>query len=244
MLRVPLLFAAAFVALPAAPAGAEPAGPFVPPPFAATCTVHHFGEGVAPDPAALPDDPLCVEYDKRDITVDDGGAVAFALAEPARFAAAVPKCRYWQQDHWSIQTGDGETPLAAWDGSYWFDKGAGTGGVLARNFRVLGRPVGAEDVAAAIEPVSADLAAEIHRYGAEGGGGGAAFSLGGGDPTCAAPAPTTTTSAAPAVEAAASSAGGELPETGGHVRLLVALGGLAGAALALAARRTVGGREP
>ncbi len=54
------------------------------PPFAATCTVHEFGEGVAPPLSGIPDDPLCVEYAKRDITVTDGGAVRFLAAEPAR----------------------------------------------------------------------------------------------------------------------------------------------------------------
>ncbi len=67
------------------------------------CEVHRFGEGEVPDLAAYPDDPLCVDYAKRDITVADGGAIGFLVAEPARFVLALGKCRYWQQDHWSVQ---------------------------------------------------------------------------------------------------------------------------------------------
>ncbi len=81
---------------------ADPVTPYTDPLFAAQCTFHHFAEGEAPPPGGLPDDPLCVEYDKRDITATDGGAIRFLAAEPARFAVAVPKCRYWQQDHWSV----------------------------------------------------------------------------------------------------------------------------------------------
>jgi GMC oxidoreductase len=98
-----------------------PVQPYVAPPFAGQCSVHRFGEGVAPDPTAYPDDPLCVEYAKRDITVDNGGAIRFLLAEPTRFAIAVPKCQYWQQDHWSVQFSRGDVPVVRWDGSYWFE---------------------------------------------------------------------------------------------------------------------------
>src|SRR5437867_825051 len=102
---------------------ADPVAPYTDPLFAAECTVHHFAEGEAPPLDGLPDDPLCVEYDKRDITATDGGAIRFLAAEPARFAVAVPKCRYWQQDHWSVQVAPGTTSIVHWDGSYWFDKG-------------------------------------------------------------------------------------------------------------------------
>ena len=50
--------------------------------------MHHFRDGQAPDITAYPDDPLCVEYKKRDITADNGGAARFLAAEPSRFAIA------------------------------------------------------------------------------------------------------------------------------------------------------------
>src|SRR3954467_14474893 len=167
----------------AAPA---PPAPYADPPFAGKCHFRHFGEGVAPPPAGYPDDPLCVDYAKRDITVDNGGAVRFLAAEPARFAIAARACRYWQTDHWSAQIDRGFTAVVRWDGSYWFDRGRGTGAVLTRNFRVAGQPVGAAQAAALVGTVSPDAAAQIRRYGAgsHGAGGGMSFSLGGGDPTC------------------------------------------------------------
>jgi hypothetical protein len=168
----------------AAPAG--PPAPYVAPPFADTCTVHRFHEGEQPPLDGYGEDPFCVDYRKRDITVDNGGAVRFALAEPARFAAAGRKCRYWQQDHWSIQVDRGFTAVARWDGSYWYDRGRGVGAVLLKNFRVAGQPVGARQMAALVGTVSPAAAEQIRRYGAgsHGAGGGMSFSLGGGDPTC------------------------------------------------------------
>lgn len=169
----------------AAGASAAPAAPYQPPPFARQCHVRHFGEGVAPPVTGYPDDPLCVDYAKRDITVDNGGAVRFLLAEPARFAIAAKPCRYWQQDHWSVQLDRAYGAVVRWDGSYWFDKGRGIGGVLLRNFTVLGQPAGPTQAAAAVATVSPALAAAIRAYGAgPGGGGGMAFSLGGGQPGC------------------------------------------------------------
>src|SRR5919198_365589 len=86
---------------PARAIGADPLAPFVEPPFTSACgAIHHFGEGVAPPIDGCAFDPLCVEYEKRDITATNGGAIDFLAAEPARFAIAIPKCRYWQQDHW------------------------------------------------------------------------------------------------------------------------------------------------
>lgn len=171
------------------PAGAAAAGssppfaPYQPPSF--RCTFVHYGNGVAPDPAQVRQDPLCVEYDKRDITVSNGGAIRFLLAEPARFAAAVPKCQYWQVDHWSVQISPGNGPVLRWDGSYWFDKGRGTGAALLRNFSLAGQPVGAWQAAAVVDPLSPQLAASIRQYGAgPSGGGGASFALGGGSPQC------------------------------------------------------------
>jgi hypothetical protein len=167
----------------AAAAPAPPVTPYRSPPFA--CDFVHFGNGVAPDPADVPQDPFCVDYDKRDITVSDGGAARFLLAEPARFAAAVPKCQYWQRDHWSIQVSGSNGAIVRWDGSYWFDKGRGAGAALLRNFTLAGQPVGAWQAAAMVEVISPEVAALIRSYGAgPTGGGGAAFSLGADDLQC------------------------------------------------------------
>lgn len=157
--------------------------PYVDPPFRDQCVVHHYDEGEAP-PIDLPDDPLCVEYEKRDITASNGGAVRFLAAEPARFALALQKCRYWQQDHWRVQAQPGDTPIIGWDGSYWYDRVAGTGAAITRNFTVAGQPASPSQVAALIAPLDPDLAAVIDTYGAEGGGGGASFALGFNDPSC------------------------------------------------------------
>jgi hypothetical protein len=188
MLR-PLLALASAAALAAAStsyADPAPPAPYHDPPFAAKCHFRHFGEGVAPPPTGYPDDPLCVDYAKRDITVDNGGAVRFLAAEPARFAIAARACRYWQVDHWSVQVDRGFTAMVRWDGSYWYDRGRGIGGVLMRNFRVGGQPSGAQQAAALVATVSPPLAAQIRRYGKGSGrsGGGMSFQLGRGEPTC------------------------------------------------------------
>jgi len=167
-------------------AGHAQSPPFVDPPFAGLCIVHEFGEGQAPDLNGFPDDPLCVEYQKRDITVDNGGAVRFLAAEPARFAIAVNKCRYWQQDHWRGQVTDpGSGTVFGWDGSYWFDKGNGTGAARLRNFSVGGQPAGPSDVASLVAPFNPDMAQTINQYGeGPGGGGGSSFCTGAFDPQC------------------------------------------------------------
>lgn len=156
----------------AAAAGAPP-GPVVPyadPSFAAQCQWHRFGEGQAPDLTAYPDDPLCVEYAKRDITVDNGGAIRFLLAEPARFAIALPKCQYWQLDHWSVQFSRGDVPVVRWDGSYWFDKGTGQAAARLRHLTVGGQPASVAEAAALVRPVSPELAAFLDQYGHHGSG--------------------------------------------------------------------------
>lgn len=154
------------------------------PPFADDCQFHRFGEGEAPDLTAYPDDPLCVEYAKRNITVDNGGAVAFALAEPARFAIAAGKCQYWQLDHWSVQFSRGDVPVVRWDGSYWFDKGTGQAAGRLRHLTVGGQPAGIDEAAKLVAPVSPELAAHLETYGHDGSGlaadGGVPL-----DPTCA-----------------------------------------------------------
>ena len=189
MLRRTLVAASATLVAAASAAAAAPAppSPYSPPPFAKHCHFRHFGEGVAPPPSGYPDDPLCVDYAKRDITVDNGGAARFLAAEPARFAIAGKPCRYWQTDHWSVQIDRGFTAVVRWDGSYWWDRGRGLGGVLMAHFRVAGQPAGADQAAAAVATVSPTIAAYIRAYGAgaHGADGGSTFSLGGSDPTCA-----------------------------------------------------------
>ena len=178
--------AALTAAASAAAAAPTPPSPYTAPPFARHCHFRHFGEGVAPPASGYPDDPLCVDYAKRDITVDNGGALRFLAAEPARFAIAGKACRYWQLDHWSIQVDRGFTAIVRWDGSYWWDRGRGLGGVLMRNFSIAGQPAGADQAAAAVATVSPTVAAYIKAYGAGAheAGGGSTFGLGGGDPTC------------------------------------------------------------
>ncbi|QPP05397.1 hypothetical protein G4Z16_02200 [Streptomyces bathyalis] len=85
------------------------------------------------------------------------GAVP-ARAEPTRFAIAVPACRYWQLDHWSVQVRPGDPTLVGWDGSYWFDKSAGTAGASVRNLTVAGQPATPEEAASALRPYDPQLA--------------------------------------------------------------------------------------
>src|SRR4051794_8190644 len=188
MLRLLLCLFAAATAAAATTSHAAPSAPapYTAPPFAGQCHVRHFGEGVAPPPSGYKDDPLCVDYAKRDITVDNGGAVRFAAAEPGRFAIAAKPCKYWQVDHWSVQIDRGFTAIVRWDGSYWYDRGRGIGAVLMRNFRVAGQPVGADQAAALVATVSPPTADQIRRYGKGSGasGGGMSLQLGGGDVSC------------------------------------------------------------
>lgn len=103
------------------------------------CVLQQAGtEAVFEDPDA---DPFCVEYDKRHQNVTELGVVAFLSLEPARVAAAVPKCFYFQRDHWvgSIVQDNGATQTYAWDGSYYFDKAKAAGGAYVENFTVNGR---------------------------------------------------------------------------------------------------------
>lgn len=148
-----------------AQAAGSPVRPYFAPPFADNCTVHRFGEGVAPDLNSYPDDPLCVEYAKRDITVDNGGAIRFLLAEPARFAIALPKCQYWQQDHWSVQFAPGQLPVIRWDGSYWFDKGSGRAGAILRHFKIDGHHASSQQAEKLIATASPTLAKIMRSYG-------------------------------------------------------------------------------
>src|SRR4051794_26809046 len=134
-----LLVALAALALYATPSGAADAptpwdgvNPFA-------CELQFAGYGTAvPHPEA---DPYCVEFDKRRQNVSELGVVQFLSLEPARVAAASPKCFYFQSDHWrgSLVQSDPSTKTYEWDGHYFFDKASGDGGVWVTNFNFNGQ---------------------------------------------------------------------------------------------------------
>jgi hypothetical protein len=100
------------------------------------CTMQYAGQGTTfPNPNA---NPFCVDYDKTHQDVSQLGLVTFLTKEPARVAAAVNKCWYFQQDHWTGQiiAGDGSTETYHFDGHYFFDKRWGAGGVQVENFTI------------------------------------------------------------------------------------------------------------
>jgi hypothetical protein len=105
------------------------------------CVLQQAGEGATgPNPEA---DPYCVEFDKTDqnLSPPDFGMVDFLANEPARVAAATPKCFYFQRDHWTGSVLEAQPPeLWHWDGNYFFDKALGIGGVNVDDFRVGGVP--------------------------------------------------------------------------------------------------------
>ena len=71
------------------------------------CVVQFVGTGTNfPRPN---DDPFCVDFDKTHQNVTELGVVDFLSQEPARVAAASPKCWYHQSDHWrgSLSAGRG-----------------------------------------------------------------------------------------------------------------------------------------
>jgi hypothetical protein len=124
-------------AIAAAPAGALPLQPYDGHnPF--NCELQDAGQGSSvPDPGA---DPFCVEYDKTTQNITELGLVRFLLQEPARLARAIPKCFYFQRDHWTgwiVQ--DSEPELYHWDGSYFIDRARGAVGANLQNFRLLGQ---------------------------------------------------------------------------------------------------------
>ncbi|MER6434685.1 hypothetical protein ABT272_45390 [Streptomyces sp900105245] len=141
--------------------------PFTEPAFAGECMWHQFGEAEKPSWWLALSNPLCVEYSKRAITVDNGDAVRFLLSEPKRFAVAMLTCRYVQIDHWSFQPTTGATPYVAWDGYYWFDKSQGAIAGHLKNFRVNGKTVGIGDAVQALRPNFPQLADALDDYGAE-----------------------------------------------------------------------------
>jgi len=160
---------------PSPTADPTPLQSYAAPSFASECHFLRYGEGEQPPASVASRDPLCVEYAKRDITVDNGGAARFLLAEPARFAVAGQACRYWQVDHWSVQLDRADTAVVTWDGSYWFDRTQGTAGARLRNLAVDGQPVGIATAAEAVRPVSAALADQLLRYAGGPSGGGLAL---------------------------------------------------------------------
>jgi hypothetical protein len=102
------------------------------------CTIQDAGLGTAvPDPGA---DPYCVRFDKTQQNLTHLGIVDFLLKEPARTAAAVPKCFYFQEDHWrgSINQSD-PISLYEFQGHYFFDKATGDGGAYILDFTVAGQ---------------------------------------------------------------------------------------------------------
>jgi hypothetical protein len=105
------------------------------------CKVQDVGTGTDfPDPGA---DPFCVKFDKTHQNVTELGIADFLLKEPARVAAAVNKCQYFQKDHWTGRIVDSKpgTEIYNFRGRYFFDKSSGAGGVYVKRLRILGRPV-------------------------------------------------------------------------------------------------------
>lgn len=167
--------AIAAIAATTAAASAQPYAPYDGHgPF--NCELQDVGTGTEfPGPDA---DPFCVEFDKTKQNVTDLGIFDFLSREPARVAAAAPKCFYFQRDHWTGSVVQGQSPeLWHWDGSYFFDKASASGGANIANFRVAGQAMDATPYAPA----------DFQPFLSPGGGGGAYVS---GevkaDPSCAA----------------------------------------------------------
>ena len=154
--------AALCAAVPTAVAAPAPYGPWDGKrPF--PCKVQDVGGGTDfPDPDA---DPFCVKFDKTHQNVTEGGIVDFLLKEPARVAAAMPKCQYFQKDHWTGRIIDDApgTELYNFRGRYFFDKSSGAGGVYVKDFRILGRRVDPSTLPG--------VPAEFQEYFSKGGGG-------------------------------------------------------------------------
>lgn len=225
-------------------ASAQAPEPYRDPPF--TCEVIDYGKE-APTLPAPDDDPLCVRYDKTDITVSTLGAVDFLAAEPGRVALVAGKCSYWQQDHWVVRASPDTPPIVSWRGSYWYDARTGSAAGVLRDLRIGDRPASGEAFIEAMRPLVGDEQAdEFRQFADDGGGGGVSMQLPDGfgtDQCAAAPgdpdptpgAPTTTASPTTAATAAAS-ASASLPATGVAVPGL-AFGLLAAGSLVAAARR-------
>jgi hypothetical protein len=174
-----VLAALALLVAPAAAQAQYPAGPYAgwdgSNPF--NCEIQDVGTGVDfPDPDA---DPFCVEFDKSQQNLTDFGILDFLSNEPARTAAAAPKCFYFQTDHWTGSVVQGEDPeIWHWDGQYFFDKARAVGGVNIQNFRILGQPASPADYG----EVPPDFAPYFNQ------GGGGSYLIGDipADPSCVA----------------------------------------------------------
>lgn len=149
--------------------------PYRDPPF--TCTVIDYGA----EPPTLPapaDDPLCVRYDKTNITVSTLEIVDFLAAEPGRVGVVAAKCSYWQQDHWIVRVAPDTPPLIEWEGSYWYDARTWYAAGVLRNLRVGGQPADTAGFIEALRPLVGDENADdLAAYADAGGGGGATFGL-------------------------------------------------------------------
>ena len=139
------------------------------------CKVQDVGTGTDfPRPKA---DPFCVRFDKTNQNVTDFGLADFLSKEPARTAAASPKCFYFQHDRWQGSIVQGSEPeLWHWRGRYFFDKALGIGGVAVHRFRIGGIPIDPSPYAPGF----------LKPYMYPRGGGGAIFRLEDSpDPACA-----------------------------------------------------------
>jgi hypothetical protein len=224
-IRRAALVAVAGAALGAAPVRAQTPEPYRDPPF--TCVVVDYGTD-PPEVPAPPQDPLCVRYDKTNITVSTLGVVDFLAAEPGRVAIVAGKCSYWQQDHWVVRASPETPPLVSWEGSYWYDAPSGSAAGILRDLRVADQPADAQTFLEALRSVFGDATADqLAAFADEGGGGGATFSLPegfGGDPCAASaepPPPDDGGGGGPAPGGGGGSGDGEgttsqLPETGSH----------------------------
>jgi hypothetical protein len=131
------LACAALIGVTPAPAAAPPSPWDGSNPF--NCTIQNAGLGATvPDPGA---DPYCVQFDKTHQNVSQLGIVDFISKEPARTAAAVPKCFYFQEDHWrgSLVQSDGKSVIYEFQGHYFFNKATGDGGAWVTGFTVAGQ---------------------------------------------------------------------------------------------------------
>ena len=128
VLTASLVLATSAAAAPIAPYSGE--NPF-------QCEVQNTAFGVDyPNPEA---DPFCVNYNKTNQNIRHLGLVDFLLLEPARVAAAVDKCFYYQRDRWTGWIQQGQQELWNWRGRYFFDKARGMGGVFLADVRFLGQ---------------------------------------------------------------------------------------------------------
>ena len=114
---------------------------------------------------------------RRSQNVTDLGLVDFLTKEPARVAAAVDKCFYYQVDHWTGSVVQGQPPeLWHWDGHYYFDMARGVGGVYVENVRIGGQP--------ADPRLLPGFPTAYWPYFGPGGGGVQLISLGAATPDC------------------------------------------------------------